>query len=149
MSWFDLSNKLKIAVGCKQCKVNVKLWTKEAHTRRKPYTFLVNKLHALLESKVAFIVFMSINEARRWWLVDLSNCWHSNPILSKYSECEVTRSQECWCNWKTTERLIRFRNLRNLNTEPSSDCTYSHFVISCSPHLAIENHIHKHVTILF
>ena len=46
---------------------------------------------------------MSINEACRWSLVDLSHCWHSNPKLSKYSECEVTRSQECWCNWSQND----------------------------------------------
>jgi len=38
MSRIDLPNKLKLTVRCKQCKVNVKLWTKEAHTRRKPCT---------------------------------------------------------------------------------------------------------------
>ena len=36
---------------------------------------------------------------------------------------------------KTTERLIRLRNLRNLNTEKSSDS--SQFVIHFSSHLAI------------
>jgi len=45
----------------------------------------------------AFIVFMSINEAWRWWPVDLSHCWHYNTRLSKYNECDVTRSQELWC----------------------------------------------------
>jgi len=55
---------------------------------------------------------------------------------------------------KNTERLIRLRNLRNLNTETSPN--NSHFVIRCSPHLAIWHHkFHKrchlmrHVSVLF
>ena len=59
----------------------------------------------------------------------------SNEPLSKFYV------QESWCNWKTTERLIRLRKLRNLNTETSSDS--SHLVICFSSHLAIKSHIHK------
>ena len=74
------------------------------------------------------------------WLVDFSHFWH-NPKLSKYNEYEVTRRQESLCSWKNTERLIRLRNLRILNTETSSDS--SHFVIRFSSHLALKKHIHK------
>ena len=69
------------------------------------------------------------------WLVDSSHFWHYNPKLFLYNKYEVSRRQESWLSWKTTERLIRLRNLRNLNTEISFDS--SHFVICFSTHLAI------------
>ena len=48
----------------------------------------------------------------------------------------MTWRQESWCNWKNTERLIILRNLRNLNTETSSDS--SHFVIRFSSPLLLK-----------
>ena len=38
-----------------------------------------------------FIVFMSVNEAWRWCLADLSQCWHSNTTLSKYNIDFISR----------------------------------------------------------
>ena len=48
----------------------------------------------------------------------------------------MTWRQESWCNWKNTERLIILRNLRNFNTETSSDS--SHFVIRFSSPLLLK-----------
>ena len=76
---------------------------------------------------------MSTNEAWRWWLVDLSHCWHSNRKVSKYSECEVTRSQKCWCNWKKhwttdqTQKTAKFehRTIVGLHLQSFCDSLFS------------------------
>ena len=59
-------------------------------------------------------------------------------LIEKYPNTVNARWHEVRSNdviEKNTEPMIRLRNLRNLNTETSSD--YNHFVIRSSPHLTI------------
>ena len=123
-------------------KTKLLLWTFKPQNKRKPYLCL----HIFIKKAPRIAWILGLNSycfpIHQWsialiyeWLVDFSHFWHYNPKLFLYNKYEVSRRQESWFSWKTTERLIRLRNLRNLNTEISFDS--SHFVICFSTHLAI------------
>ena len=95
--------------------------------RSKYFTFIFHlKVWACWEKIYHFFILFNIKESE-YFLKQLNTCRcchvsnssKSNlnrffTLLTLLSKCDVTQRQKC--NWKTTERLIRLRNLRNLNT---------------------------------